>query len=129
MKYLLMAVTALLLLGCSTPQQFDVQQITALYVADFVSDEPQHCRPTDVDLSNAGALQFFQQARQVDYKTLHDHYNYAPCAIEGTLKYQQQSCNWQVRAGATGHIQCAEVYRYFACDDCEALFSAEARKP
>lgn len=124
MNYLLSCFAALLLLGCSSAQQnIAVQQITALYVADFVSDEPLQCRPTDVDLSNVDALQFFQLAQQVDYKTLHDHYNIAPCGIEGTLKYRQQSCNWQIKAGATGHIQCGEERHYFACDKCELLFN------
>ncbi|MGP9802760.1 hypothetical protein [Rheinheimera sp. NSM] len=124
MRVLILCSLSLWLPACGSQQQsFDSDQIGSLYIADFVSDAPEQCRPTDVDLSNIEVKQFFKQAREVAHKILHDHYNYAPCAIEGTLKYGQQSCNWQVRAGATGHIQCGEEHRYFACDDCAALFN------
>jgi uncharacterized metal-binding protein YceD (DUF177 family) len=86
------------------------------------------CKPSDVDLSNIQVKQFFQQATEVEHKTLQDHYNYAPCAIEGTLTYQRQRCNWQVRAGATGYVQCAGEYHYFACDNCEQLFNPTTQK-
>ena len=129
MRVFILCSLSLWLLACGSQQQsFDSDRISSLYIADFVSDAPEQCRPTDVDLSNIEVTHFFQQAREVEHKTLHDYYNYAPCAIEGTLKYHQQNCNWEVRAGATGHIQCGEVYRYFACDDCEALFKASETK-
>jgi len=112
----------LFLLSCGGLPPFDSARISTVNIADFVSDAPLQCRPSDVDLTKVEAMQFFRQAREVDYKILHDHYNFAPCGIEGTLRYQQQSCDWKINAGATGQIRCADTVRYFACDDCEQLF-------
>lgn len=128
-RSIILAFICIVLQACSSkPQLFKAADINNVYIANFVSDAPQQCKPTDVDLSNIQVKQFFQQAAEVEHKTLHDNYNYAPCAIEGTLTYQQQSCNWQVRAGATGYIQCAGDYHYFACDSCEQLFSPTTQK-
>lgn len=124
MRLLIGCYLVVLLVACSKHNEFNTADISELYIADFVSDAPEQCGPEDVDLSNNDVKQFFQLAREVEHKVLHDHYNYAPCAIEGTLKLQQQSCSWQVRAGATGHIKCAEQYHYFACDNCAELFNA-----
>ncbi|SNY49192.1 hypothetical protein SAMN06297280_1284 [Arsukibacterium tuosuense] len=123
MRFLIGCCLVALLVACSKPNEFNTADISEVYIADFVSDAPEQCGPEDVDLSNNDVTQFFQLAREVEHKVLHDHYNYAPCAIEGTLKLQQQSCSWQVRAGATGYIKCAEQYRYFACDNCAELFN------
>tara|TARA_R110002126_G_scaffold12196_26_gene53270 strand:- start:8164 stop:8574 length:411 start_codon:yes stop_codon:yes gene_type:complete len=116
-------VACSVLVACGKQTDVSTPDITELYIADFTSDAPEQCGPEDVDLSKSEVLSFFQQAREVEHKTLHDHYNYAPCAIEGTLTFQQKTCSWQLRAGATGHIKCAEQYRYFACDDCDELFN------
>ena len=124
MRILMTTMVFSLLSACSgVSQAFSTADIHSIYIADFVSDAPQQCKPTDVDLNTAQIKQFFQQAAEVEHKTLHDHYNYAPCAIEGTLTYKQQNCNWQIRASATGYIQCASTYRYFACDNCDNLFN------
>jgi len=124
MRHLVSCCLILLLLGCNEKSEFNSNDLNEIYIADFVSDAPEQCGPEDVDLSNTDVKRFFQLAREVDHKTLHDHYNYAQCAIEGTLKLQQQSCTWQVRAGATGNIKCAGQQRYFACDNCAELFSS-----
>ena len=103
-------------------------QIADVYVEDFGSDDIKTCRPSDVDLSNQQAKGFFLRARQVEHKAIHDHYNYAPCYIEGTLKQNAQACEWQIRAGATGHIKCNGVVKYYACDACEDLFTPRSRE-
>jgi len=112
---------------CATTA-FDVNHIRDVYVADFNSEDIEHCRPSDVDLSNSQARDFFRRARQVDSKILHDFYNYAPCYIEGVLKYKSQSCDWQIRAGATGQIKCGNSIWYFACDNCQDLFESQESK-
>ncbi len=96
--------------------------ITDVYVTDFNSDDIAKCRPSDVDLTHDEAREFFLRARQVDYKVIHDHYNFAPCYIEGTLNFKSKSCDWVIRAGATGHISCGKGETYFVCDICEDLF-------
>ena len=101
---------------------FQSDKITDVYVADFGSEDIERCGPSDVDLSHSGAREFFIRAREVDQKTIHDHYNYAPCYIEGTLKYGSMSCEWEIRAGATVQIKCIQKTNYFVCDTCEDLF-------
>lgn len=115
---------ALALTSCAaTP--FDVRQITDIYIADFNSEDIKRCRPADVDLSHSQAQDFFKRAKQIDKKTLHDHYNFAPCYIEGTLKYRAKPCNFEIRAGATGQITCGQATEYFACDHCDDLFKSK----
>ena len=116
---------AFALASCATVA-LDVHKITDVYVADFNSEDMEHCRPSDVDLSHSQAGDFFMRAKLVDKKSLHDHYNHAPCYIEGTLKYEKKPCDWEIRAGATGHITCGKVTEYFACDRCDDLFKSKS---
>lgn len=118
-------VCAMALASCAT-MALDVRQITEVYVADFGSEDMEHCRPSDVDLSHSQAKDFFTRAKLVNRRILHDHYNYAPCYIEGTLKYKSKPCDWEIRAGATGHITCGQVTEYYACDDCDDLFASKS---
>ena len=99
-----------------------VDPISDLYVTDFQSEDAQACRASDVDLTRIEAKSFFIRARQVDYKTIHDHYDVAPCNIEGTVKYNAQMCTWKIRPGATGQIKCTDEVMHFVCDDCADLF-------
>ena len=91
-------------------------------MADFGSDDMGSCKPADVDLNNDEAKNFFLRARNVEYKIIHDHYNFAPCYIEGTLIMEGKVCEWQIRAGATGHIQCGNKTEHYVCDSCGDLF-------
>lgn len=113
-------ITFVFLTACST--EFDVKRISKVYVQDFQSTEPNTCTVKDVDLSHQEAHQFFQLAKKVSRKEVHDHYDYAPCYIEGTLKYQDEICQWQIRAGMTGSITCKGKAHTFACDQCDAIF-------
>ena len=117
--------SALTLVSCAT-SGFDTRAITDVYVADFHSDDIKHFRPTDVDLTHRQAKEFFTRAKRVDRRTLHDHYNYAPCYIEGTLKYKKEPCNWEIRAGATGSIACGNATEYFDCVTCGDLFKSKS---
>jgi hypothetical protein len=120
----LLPAAALLLTACSGlgARGFDRNDITDVHVDDFQSTEMDHCRPSDVPLGNARAAEFFRRAKLVDARTLHDHYDYAPCFVEGTLKYRSAPCEWRIRTAATGSIRCGEQERLFACDDCDDLF-------
>lgn len=122
MKFALILAPGLLSVASCAAPVIQTKEITAIYVADFRSQDIPHCRPSDVDLSHSQAREFFLRARQVDARTLHDHYNYAPCAIEGTLRYRARACEWEIRAGATGHIKCGDRIWTFACDQCDDLF-------
>lgn len=122
MKSAIRGPLCVLALTSCAASAFDVSKITDVYVADFSSEDIKRCRPSDVDLDHREAKAFFVRAKQIDKKTLHDHYDFAPCSIEGTLKYKSKSCNWEIRAGKTGHIACDKHVRYFACDACNDLF-------
>ena len=121
----LLPAAALLLTACGglAAHDYDRNGVSDVYVEDFQSTAMDRCRPSDVPLGNAEAAEFFRRAKLVDGRTLHDHYNYAPCYVEGTLKYQSTSCDWRIRAGATGEIRCGEQERLFACDSCDDLFA------
>lgn len=102
---------------------FAPERLADLYVDDFTSSAPQQCTTADLPLQQADAVEFCARASVVDSKTLNDHYQLAPCQLEGTACYGKRRCNWQSQAGAMGALQCGEQRWLFACDDCEALFA------
>lgn len=106
----------------------DGRRFRDVYVADFSSREPATCRPADVPLDHAGARAYFQRARVVDYKTIHDHYDVAPCRVEGTLSSGGRICTWTIDAGAVGEVRCGDTTIHFVCDDCDDLFEGKAAK-
>ncbi|ARB27889.1 hypothetical protein F7R12_00880 [Pseudomonas tolaasii] len=107
-----------LIAGCSpAPQDF-----SEISISRFQSEEPERCRPSDVGLNEQQVVAFFRRAEQIDARTLHNEYDWAPCYLEGKLKFQGQACSWQVRAGATGQIECSTTEQYFGCNDCGDLF-------
>jgi len=122
-KMKLSIILAIAFLASCATQDFYQGEITDVYVEDFGSDDIESCRPSDVDLNHHEAKEYFLRARQVEYRVIHEHYDYAPCYIEGTLKYRSSICEWEIRAGATGYIKCGEETKYFVCDTCEDLFS------
>ncbi len=111
---------AVSLTSCANTR-FYQNDIKDVYVENFESENIQYCRPSDVDLSHKEAKEFFLRAKKVEHKVIHDHYDYAPCYIEGTLKYKSTICEWEIRAGATGHITCDKGTQYFVCDTCADL--------
>lgn len=127
---LLVGVAATLLAGCAGifTNTLDLNYIHDVYVADFHSDDMTTCRPSDVPLNHSRARKFFQRGRVVDSRTIHDHYDWAPCYVEGTLRYQGKGCNWNIRAGATARVWCGDNEWYVVCDDCEDLFEDKTPK-
>lgn len=123
-----MFVLCLGLFACSSQNEFSKEKISDLYVEDFESRETLPCTTEDVPYTHYKAREFFKRATFVDYKTLHDHYPIVSCYSMGVLKYDGKGCSWEIRAGATGSIQCIDAARtwYFACDDCDDLFKPPA---
>lgn len=111
-----------LLVSCAC-NQHPAQHITDLHIDDFQTEDINTCKPSDVDLSSKEAEQFFLRSKKVSYKIIHDHYNIAPCHIEGTLKTQGKVCEWKIQASLIGSIKCDEEISYYACDSCEELFN------
>lgn len=125
MKTILVIILSVTMISSCQNTHFRINEIEDVYVDDFNSEDIESCKPSDVDLSHSEAREYFMRSKLVDYKIIHDHYNNAPCYIEGTLKYNSMICNWEIRAGATGQIQCGQNTYYFACDACEALFQSD----
>lgn len=120
-RILILGVSSLLFSACSTGA-LNSDDFNDVYVQDFHSDKPKECTTSDVNLSHKQAHEFFKRSKIVDRKIIHDHYEYAPCYIEGTLKYKEKSCDWRIRAGSTGSVKCGDKIWLFACDDCDDLF-------
>ena len=121
-------VLAMSVLGAAAASAFYVsREVGDVYVADFKSDNMATCRPSDVDLNRTQVADFFRRASAVESKIMNDHYDLAPCYIQGTLKYRFATCEWEVRAGATGSITCDKRIEYFVCDTCADLFQSQAK--
>mgnify|MGYP005755982735 CR=1 FL=1 len=114
--------TMWLLGACAAPSSgFHADAVRAVHLSDFESTEPQRCTPADVPGRHADAAAFFRRAKPVDAKTLHDHYEHAPCAALGVLQYQGQTCTWRITAAWVGAVRCDGHEWLLVCDDCENL--------
>ena len=120
-KYIL-PIIMFSLVSCAS-SAMDSSQLKDLYVDDFHSDDAAACKTSDVELNHAQAREFFKKAKEVTYTVIHDHYELAPCYIEGPLKYKGKQCSWKIRPGSTGSITCGKQTQYFVCDECDYLFA------
>ena len=111
----------LVLAGCT--DLHNTPDLESIVISSFQSQEPESCRSSDVPLDPSRVQAFFQRASKIDSRTLHDRYEWAPCYLEGSLKHNGQVCMWQVRAGATGVVQCPSAEQYFTCEECSDLFA------
>lgn len=119
----LVKLLACLFIASCAPNQKMEHSISHVYIEDFQTENMNECKPSDVDLNNEEAKQFFLRSTKVEYKTVHDHYNVAPCYIEGTLKTNNNICDWKIQASAIGSISCRGLVNYYVCDSCEDLFN------
>ena len=108
----------LLLVSCVS-----AQRISNVYVEDFQTEDINVCKPSDVDLNNYEAKMFFSKSRKVGYGIIHDHYNVAPCYLEGILTLGGKVCDWKIQASSIGSIKCNGEVSYYVCDSCEELFN------
>ena len=108
----------LLLVSCAPLKKY-----SSVYVEDFLTEDIKVCKPSDVDLNNYESEQFFLRSREVEYKIVHDHYNVAPCYLEGVLTINGKVCEWKIQASSVGSIKCSDEVNYYVCDSCEDLFS------
>ncbi len=118
----LLPIFFITLVSCTT-STMDSSNIEELYIDDFHSDDIQSCKTSDVELSHSQAREFFDKAKEVDYRIIHDHYEVAPCYIAGPLKYRDIYCSWKIMPGSTGSISCGNKTWYFVCDDCDYLYN------
>ena len=108
-------------LACTHERPLMPEKLQETYVKDFTSSD-KACTTADVNLNHSEAEAFFKRAKNIDYRTLNENYDYAPCWIEGTTMYKGESCSWKITATYTGSIKCSHAQLYFACDTCNDLF-------
>lgn len=126
--YLVLGISMLLSTACTMLADnrfFDKKEISDLRLINFHADKSGLCQATDVNLTQQQSHEFFQMAKPVDSRTIHDEYAIAACYIEGTLRYHQiESCQWLIYAGGVGMIQCNQNLQYYVCDNdkCRDLF-------
>ncbi|MCZ4304587.1 hypothetical protein O4G98_07555 [Zoogloeaceae bacterium G21618-S1] len=114
-KEIALAALGLLLLSCNahSDNPLRVTEITEIgtegssgdFCADFVLSEKQ-------------AQDYFGHARVVTQKTVHDDYDVLPCFVRGKGTLGNQRCEWEINAGGTGHVNCAQQSYLTACKDC-----------
>ncbi|TVT47851.1 MAG: hypothetical protein FHP94_13145 [Denitromonas halophila] len=114
-KEIALAALGVLLLSCNahSDNQLRVTEITEVgtegtsgdFCADFVLSEKQ-------------AQAYFAHASVVTQQTVHDDYDVLPCFVRGSGKRGSQSCEWEINAGGTGHVNCAQQSYLTACKDC-----------
>lgn len=80
------------------------------------------CR--DFQLTENQSVQFLNQSSAISAREIHDHYNYLPCYVKGTVINEGQECDFTIRAGGTAELVCDGGESYIlACDDCEGLLT------
>lgn len=78
------------------------------------------CR--DFRLTKEEAAQLLNQSRVITTKEMHDHHEYLPCYVKGTVNYDGKTCDFTIRAGGTTELVCQNGKNYvLVCDDCNDL--------
>ena len=82
-------------------------------------EENAFCKDFSLDAQQVQA--FLDKSKFIDAKAMHDKYDHLPCYVYGTLRYKNNNCSWEIRAGGTGLIQCPQQEYIIACDECDDL--------
>lgn len=69
-------------------------------------------------LTKDEAQYFFDNAKQVSAKDIHDNYAFLPCFVAGKGLLNEKQCEWEIRAGGTSNIVCEDQSILMACEDC-----------
>ncbi len=79
---------------------------------DFYTSEPTTCKASDLDLSSIDIGHFFRVAEEVESRVIHDEYDLAPCYLRGSMIHRLEHCEWKLRPGFIGTLQCGSSFRY-----------------
>src|SRR5690606_16921292 len=105
------------------------KQFHSASVHSVGSDEPSSLC-ANFSLTNDQATQLLNRAKPITPQQLHDHYNYLPCYVKGTVIRSGEgtmSCDYTIRAGGTAELVCDDGQGYiYACDTCEVLLPVTA---
>lgn len=120
-KLMMLVVVVATVTACASTEKrsFDNVRLTG-----FGSDRPDSlCE--NFRLTQAQAGQFLNRVRPINARQMHDHYNYLPCFVKGTVTRIGQSheiCDLIIRAGGTVELSCEGGQTYlYACDTCDEL--------
>ncbi|MET1257602.1 hypothetical protein [Aliikangiella maris] len=109
-----------ILTSCSAPNKLNTVNIDEISSYGTDANQAEFC--SDFQLNKEQANSFFQKAKQVSFKKLHDQFDYLPCFVRGKATIKNESCDWEIRAGGTGELICGSKVQYWACDNCNLLF-------
>ena len=114
-KEIALAALGLLLLSCNahSDNPFRVTEITEIGTEGSSGD---FC--ADFVLTKKQAQAYFAHASTVTQSAVHDDYDVLPCFVRGRGKRGNQQCEWEINAGGTGHVNCAQQSYQTACKDC-----------
>lgn len=93
-----------------------------IHVTEIGADgDAEFCR--EFELTDAKAKSYFEQAKIISFKRLHDEFSYLPCFAKGTFGYQGNQCEFIIRAGGTAEVFCNGSQQFFyGCTSCDGLF-------
>jgi len=84
-------------------------------------EKNMYCQWFALNAEEAG--QFFSKGHIASPDEVHYQYDYLPCYVKGHLRFENKSCEFEIRSGATGHIKCrGEPYIDVVCDKCQDMF-------
>ena len=74
-------------------------------------------------LSEFQARKFFERSHRITRTELHDHYDYLPCWVEGTLTISGEKSTWKIRPVGVGEIRHKDgTIELRGCKKCDSLF-------
>lgn len=118
LKILLIIFFAVCMVACTSvatkENVFKVEKVGT--VGSDGASKNEFC--ADFFLTKNQAQQFFNKAKQVSGKDIHDKYSFLPCFVRGDGYSNNKKCEWEVRAGGTSIIQCADELTHMACEEC-----------
>jgi hypothetical protein len=112
-------VLFILLTACSTLKKRDA--ITVLSVDSSGTDGRGGAFCSDFALNKYQAQSFFERADIITIKQLHDNYLYLPCFVRGKAELEKMVCDWEIRAGGTGELNCGEEVQLYGCTSCDDI--------
>jgi hypothetical protein len=100
--------------GVHTEQS--VIQVTNIVTAGNDGVSSEFC--ADFSLTKKEAQYYFNNAKQVSARAIHDSYSFLPCFVIGEGYLNNKKCKWEVRAGGTSSVVCEDQSLLMVCEDC-----------
>lgn len=108
-----------LLSACSSTVQKNKFSVLSVERAGVDGAEGAFC--SAFKLSITESQKYFNQAKIISFKQLHDDYSFLPCFVTGKGQLAELECSWEIRAGGTGEIICGEKVYLYGCANCQEI--------